>query len=76
MSSFATLCRRGLVPQGVVGVTAARLVGERNPLQPKYPIDAAAELKAPVLVLFCGADEGIPPELVERMRKALAAGAK
>jgi carboxymethylenebutenolidase len=50
-----------------------RLDGDRNPLQPKYPPDVAAELKAPVLGLYGGADDGIPPDHVERMRKALAA---
>jgi carboxymethylenebutenolidase len=50
-----------------------RLVGETSPLQPKYPIDIAAELKAPVLGLYGGQDQGIPLADVERMRAALAA---
>jgi carboxymethylenebutenolidase len=48
-----------------------RLVGQPAALTPKHPIDVAAELKAPVLGLYGGADAGIPPETVERMRKAL-----
>jgi carboxymethylenebutenolidase len=50
-----------------------RLVGESTPLQPKYPIDVAAELKAPVLGLYGGQDQGIPLADVEKMRAALAA---
>jgi carboxymethylenebutenolidase len=48
-----------------------RLVGQANELQPKYPIDLAASLKAPVLGLYGGQDTGIPLESVERMRTAL-----
>ena len=50
-----------------------RLVGEATPLQPKYPIDVAAQLKAPVLGLYGGQDQGIPLADVEKMRAALAA---
>jgi carboxymethylenebutenolidase len=50
-----------------------RLVGESTPLQPKYPFDVAAELKAPVLGLYGGQDQGIPLADVEKMRAALAA---
>jgi carboxymethylenebutenolidase len=50
-----------------------RLVGAATPLQPKYPIDVAAELKAPVLGLYGGQDQGIPLADVEKMRAALAA---
>jgi carboxymethylenebutenolidase len=42
----------------------------RTELQPKYPIDLAADLKAPVLGLYGGADQGIPIESVERMQEA------
>jgi carboxymethylenebutenolidase len=48
-----------------------RLVGDKTPLQPRYPVDVAAELKAPVLGLYGGADQGIPLDTVERMRAAL-----
>jgi len=50
-----------------------RLAGETTPLQPKYPLDVAAELKAPVLGLYGGRDQGIPLADVEKMRAALAA---
>jgi len=50
-----------------------RLVGETSPLQPKYPIDVVADLKAPVLGLYGGQDQGIPLADVEKMRAALAA---
>jgi carboxymethylenebutenolidase len=48
-----------------------RLDGDRNPLQPRYPIDVAASLKAPVLGLYGGKDEGIPADHVLRMQAAL-----
>ncbi|MFB2768240.1 dienelactone hydrolase family protein [Pelatocladus sp. BLCC-F211] len=50
-----------------------RLVGESTPLQPQYPINVAASLKAPVLGLYGGKDEGIPLSTVEKMRQALKA---
>jgi len=50
-----------------------RLVGQTSDLTPKYPVDIAATLKAPVLGLYGGADSGIPPETVEQMQKALQA---
>jgi carboxymethylenebutenolidase len=50
-----------------------RLVGEATELQPKYPIDVAAKLHAPVLGLDGGQDQGIPLADVEKMRAALAA---
>jgi len=48
----------------------------RTELQPKYPIDLAADLKAPVLGLYGAADTGIPDESVERMRAACKAANK
>jgi len=51
-----------------------RLVGDKDPLHPRQPIDIAAELKAPVLGLYGGQDQGIPLASVEEMRKALAGG--
>jgi carboxymethylenebutenolidase len=50
-----------------------RLAGSTSELQPKNPIDLVAELKAPVLGLYGGQDQGIPPDMVERMRAALKA---
>jgi carboxymethylenebutenolidase len=61
-------------PQVKAGVAwYGRLVGETSPLQPKYPIDVVADLKAPVLGLYGGQDQGIPLADVEKMRAALAA---
>lgn len=48
-----------------------RLVGETSELFPKQPVDVAADLKAPVLGLYAGKDQGIPLESVEQMRAAL-----
>jgi len=53
-----------------------RLTGDRTELQPKYPIDVAAALKAPVLGLYGGADQGIPLGTVEEMQKALKAAGR
>jgi carboxymethylenebutenolidase len=50
-----------------------RLDGAKNDLQPKYPLDVVRELKAPVLGLYGGKDDGIPLDLIEKMRAALAA---
>ena len=49
-----------------------RLVGEASELQPKYPVDVAADIMAPVLGLYGGADTGIPAASVDKMRTALA----
>lgn len=51
-----------------------RLVGESNALTPQHPVDIAAKLKAPVLGLYGGSDNGIPVATVEQMREALKAG--
>lgn len=48
-----------------------RLVGDADELHPKHPIDLVKDLKAPVLGLYGGADQGIPVESVEKMRMAL-----
>jgi carboxymethylenebutenolidase len=45
-----------------------RLVGNKTDLQPKYPTDVVADLKAPVLGLYGGKDQGIPLTSVEKMR--------
>jgi carboxymethylenebutenolidase len=61
-------------PQLKAGVAwYGRLSGQATELQPKYPLDVAADLKAPVLGLYGGTDQGIPLEDVEKMRAALAA---
>ncbi|HEY6974579.1 MAG TPA: dienelactone hydrolase family protein [Nitrospiraceae bacterium] len=50
-----------------------RLVGKPSELQPKHPIDVAPSLKAPVLGLYGGNDQGIPLETVEQMQTVLKA---
>lgn len=53
-----------------------RLVGTTDPLHPKNPIDLVADLKAPVLGLYGGADNGIPNKTVEQMQQALKEAGK
>lgn len=50
-----------------------RVVGEKSALNPQHPIDVAGQLKAPVLGLYGGQDQGIPLASLEQMRAALAA---
>ena len=49
------------------------VVKPETELQPRHPIDVAAELKCPVLGLYGAEDAGIPNDTVERMRAALKA---
>lgn len=51
-----------------------RLVGESDDLRPRHPVDAVADINAPVLGLYGGDDKGIPLDTVEQMKKALANG--
>ena len=51
-----------------------RLTGDKNDLHPHHPIDVAGMLKAPVLGLYGGEDQGIPIATVTEMQKALAGG--
>ena len=53
-----------------------RLAGDASDLTPKYPLDLVSDLKAPVLGLYGGADQGIPNETVEKMQQALKAAGK
>jgi len=53
-----------------------RIVGDATEMTPKHPIDRAADLKAPVLGLYGGADAGIPNDTVEKMKAACAAAKK
>ncbi|WP_295557720.1 dienelactone hydrolase family protein [uncultured Hyphomicrobium sp.] len=53
-----------------------RLVGETSQLTPKHPVDIAGDLKAPVLGLYGGADQGIPLDTVGAMRGACAKAGK
>ncbi len=51
-----------------------RLVGTPSAAWPSHPIDHAAQLRAPVLGLYGGKDEGIPLASVDRMKAALQQG--
>ena len=51
-----------------------RLTGPVTPNNPSHPLDRVAQLKAPVLGLYGGADTGIPLASVDTMKQALAHG--
>jgi carboxymethylenebutenolidase len=51
-----------------------RLISPANEMAPKNPIDVVGDLKAPVLGLYGGKDQGIPVDTVEKMREALKNG--
>ncbi len=53
-----------------------RLVGQPNANTPRNPLDVVADLKAPVLGLYGGADQGIPADTIEKMREAIKAAGK
>jgi carboxymethylenebutenolidase len=53
-----------------------RLVGQASEVTPRHPVDVAGDLKAPVLGLYGGKDQGIPLDTVEKMRAALKAAGK
>lgn len=53
-----------------------RLVGQSSDKTPKHPVEIAGELKAPVLGLYGGADQGIPLDTVEQMKAAARAAGK
>lgn len=65
-------------PQLKAGVAwYGRLVGQASDLTPKQPAELAGSLKAPVLGLYGGADQGIPLDTVWDMQDKLkAAGGK
>src|SRR5262249_16434894 len=50
-----------------------RLASQPDALHPKNPIDLVKSLKAPVLGLYGGADQGIPVADVEKMQGLLKA---
>ncbi len=61
------------LPQVRAGVAwYGRLIGEKTEVNPRHPVDIAAELKAPVLGLYGAADTGISLESIDQMRAALA----
>ncbi len=45
-------------------------------LTPKNPSDIAADVKCPVLALYAGADQSIPPETIEKRQAACKAARK
>lgn len=53
-----------------------KLAGDASANTPRHPIDVVAELRAPVLGLYGGADQGIPVDTVERMRAACKAATR
>ncbi len=53
-----------------------KLVGAPSALQPRQPIDLAADLKAPVLGLYGGQDPSIPLDTVDKMKALLAQGSE
>ena len=53
-----------------------RVVGAPSEMTPKHPIDIAKDLRAPVLGLYGGADQGIPVDTVDKMRAAMRANKK
>jgi carboxymethylenebutenolidase len=53
-----------------------QIIGQVNEFRPKTVLELAPELKAPVLGLYGGKDNGIPVDQVEKMREALKAAHK
>lgn len=51
-----------------------RLTGQTSALNPKHPLDVAAQMHGPVLGLYGGADTGIPLDTIDKMKAALATG--
>jgi carboxymethylenebutenolidase len=61
------------IPQMKAGVAwYGRLVGDKSENFPLHPVDLAKDLKAPVLGLYGGKDDGIPLSTVDQMKEALA----
>lgn len=59
------------VKAGVSFYGALRSPYPVSPLRPKYPLDLAAQINAPVLAFYGGQDKGIKVEDIEAMRAAL-----
>ena len=51
-----------------------RLVGQTSERTPRHPVDVAATLKAPVLGLYGGKDQGIPLDTIDKVKSILATG--
>lgn len=50
-----------------------RVKGQTSELNPQHPLDVAADIKAPVLGLYGGQDQGIPVESLQELEKAIKA---
>jgi len=50
-----------------------KITGEKDDLRPRFPKDVVSQLKAPVLGLYGGKDQGISVETVQQQAQALAA---
>jgi carboxymethylenebutenolidase len=82
--SITGFCRGGRMvwmysahqPKMKAGVAWYGGLSPAQPAQPQTPVDVVAKLKAPVLGLYGGADQGIPPDQVEKLRTALQSGDK
>jgi carboxymethylenebutenolidase len=62
-------CHQAKVKAGVAWY--GKLTGETSRLTPAFPVQLAGQLKAPVLGLYGGQDQGIPLDDVEKMKAAL-----
>jgi carboxymethylenebutenolidase len=51
-----------------------RLTGAASPATPLHPYDVATRIHGPVLGLYGGADQGIPVDTVDEMKRRLAQG--
>ena len=71
---LVSTCTRGPLSPRITGRLAPG--ADATPVQVSagqpWPVDLADDLKAPVLGLYGGQDQGIPLASVERMRQALA----
>jgi carboxymethylenebutenolidase len=62
-------------PQVKAGVAwYGKLSVPATEMQPRHPVDIAAQLKVPVLGLYGGADQSIPMDTIEKMKQQLALG--
>jgi carboxymethylenebutenolidase len=53
-----------------------RVLGDKSDNQPTHPLDVAAKIKAPVLGLYGGQDQGIPVATLEQLKTALGPNTK
>jgi len=53
-----------------------RVLGDKTENQPAHPLDVAAKIKAPVLGLYGGQDQGIPTSTLDQLKAALGTDTK